>query len=820
MTRKIKFIIATLFVTGLLFLFPSHKAYADDAPSVTLTSQPISDTPTSIVDTSTVTVQTVQTKIDAAVSSLQSTSQASGDAIISAIQANVPNTDINAAISIATTQQPIATAVADATAKIQVAQQIIDSATVAVQIAQSAIAAVNTQTSIVDSATVVVESAQTNIIETTSQVESQTVVVATDNTNVVSAQATVESSTIQTTTNGITATVYNGSGLSPALPAPDTTPILTTTVPQISFNWGNGSVLGGPSDRVIVKFEGTITVPQEAVAVKYAVSSDDGSLMYIDGQLAISNWRDQGTSWSPYSPTYNTTTDKQQDFVIWYYENGGGASCTLGWLIWRADGTGYFTTPQANAFGTTITTTDPAAIEALSAAQQALTSDTADLNTLQQNLTIANENLTIAQQNLTTEQQNLTISQETSQASIQTADSIANNALVAVQDANVATGNAVTVTQDYYAKIAADKAAAEAALAAQQAANEKAAADKAQADAALSTLLAQQAAQAQAAHDAEIAAQQAANAKAEADAKAAQDAADKAAQDKLIADQKAAEAKAAADKAQADALAAQQAADAKAAQDKADADAKVQAAKDAQAAADAAKAEADAKAKAESDAKLEAQKAADEAAKKAQEEANAKAAADAAKAEADKLAAQQAADKKAAEDKAIADKAAVATIGVVPNNPSQLSDTVIKEAPKEALIPHIQQDKVGVENGGIEFFGTKSAPQVVGEDGKLTPPAPLPGSGLPIPADAITTKDTFIGQPGGTTFNAPDIAVPVIETPLPATLASVPGAQALNHAFVAMSNIGNDMSPVTRKKAKKILVATLVVAAIRRRFGK
>ena len=142
-------------------------------------------------------------------------------------------------------------------------------------------------------------------------------------------------------------------------------------------------------------------------------------------------------------------------------------------------------------------------------------------------------------------------------------------------------------------------------------------------------------------------------------------------------------------------------------------------------------------------------------------------------------------------------------------------------APADALVAHVQVDKPGVENGGIEFFGTKSAPQVVGEDGKLTPPAPPPGSGLPIPPEAITVTATFIGQPGGTTFNAPDIAVPVIETPVTGAIAAVPGVQVLNHAFVAMANIGNDMSPVTRKKAKKILVITAVlgqISQLRRRF--
>ena len=162
---------------------------------------------------------------------------------------------------------------------------------------------------------------------------------------------------------------------------------------------------------------------------------------------------------------------------------------------------------------------------------------------------------------------------------------------------------------------------------------------------------------------------------------------------------------------------------------------------------------------------------------------------------------------------------------LVPNSPDQLPESTPKLPPAEALVARVQVDKPGVENGGIEFYGTRSQPQVVGEDGKLTPPPPTPGSGDPIPPDAITTEDTFIGQPGGTTFNAPDIAVPVELVPVevPAALDVIPGAgeavQALNEAYVVLANIGNDMSPITRKKAKKILVITTVVAAVRRRFN-
>lgn len=185
-------------------------------------------------------------------------------------------------------------------------------------------------------------------------------------------------------------------------------------------------------------------------------------------------------------------------------------------------------------------------------------------------------------------------------------------------------------------------------------------------------------------------------------------------------------------------------------------------------------------------------------------------------------------------------------------DPNQLPDTTPKLPSAADLVPHIQVDKAGVTNGGIEFFGTKTQPQVIGEDGKLTPAPPAPGSGLPIPPDAITIEATFIGQPGGTTFNSPDVATPLeltyvcttvtkedgsevhidsdgiehsIEhcTFLPAALDVIPGAgeaiQAIGALYTDLANIGNDMSPTTRKKAKKILVATLVVAAVRRRFN-
>ena len=144
------------------------------------------------------------------------------------------------------------------------------------------------------------------------------------------------------------------------------------------------------------------------------------------------------------------------------------------------------------------------------------------------------------------------------------------------------------------------------------------------------------------------------------------------------------------------------------------------------------------------------------------------------------------------------------------------------EAPKvpnsSLLVPRVQVDQPGVLNGGIELYGTPAQPQVIGEDGKLTPAPPLPGSGGYLDPEAITTAETFIGQPGGMAFNSPDIAVPV--APIEINL-DIPGvgdaAQALANTYVALANVGSDMSPLTRKKAKKILVATIFVGAIMNR---
>jgi hypothetical protein len=108
-------------------------------------------------------------------------------------------------------------------------------------------------------------------------------------------------------------------------------------------------VCGNRYQNFIVKFTGQITVPSWFTQAYFAGYTDDGFRMYIDGELAINNWREQGTTWSSYSPVYDVTSDKVFDVEIWWYNGGGPGSYHLGWGIpggWTGAGCDYAGNPR------------------------------------------------------------------------------------------------------------------------------------------------------------------------------------------------------------------------------------------------------------------------------------------------------------------------------------------------------------------------------------------------------------------------------------------------------------------------------------------
>jgi hypothetical protein len=136
---------------------------------------------------------------------------------------------------------------------------------------------------------------------------------------------------------------------------------LTRTFPGIatpsgvicSGTWNSSSmqlpVCGNRYENFIVKFTGQITVPSWFTQTYFAGYTDDGFRMYVDGQLAVDNWVEQGTNWSDYSPVYDVSEDKTLDVEIWWYNGGGPGSYHLGWAIpggWTGAGCDYAGNPR------------------------------------------------------------------------------------------------------------------------------------------------------------------------------------------------------------------------------------------------------------------------------------------------------------------------------------------------------------------------------------------------------------------------------------------------------------------------------------------
>jgi hypothetical protein len=140
--------------------------------------------------------------------------------------------------------------------------------------------------------------------------------------------------------SGLQYTVYNLARVWPSIAVPDSV--------ICSGTWNSNSmqlpVCGNRYENIVVKFTGRITVPDNWTSTYFAGYTDDGFKMYIDGQLAISNWVEQGVRWSSYSPVYDVTTDKTFDVEIWWYNGGGPGSYHLGWAIpggWTGAGCDY-----------------------------------------------------------------------------------------------------------------------------------------------------------------------------------------------------------------------------------------------------------------------------------------------------------------------------------------------------------------------------------------------------------------------------------------------------------------------------------------------
>ena len=129
---------------------------------------------------------------------------------------------------------------------------------------------------------------------------------------------------------GLTAQVYNvlGQNNAPYIPQ-GASPVVTTNVSNINFQWGLGSVLGGPSEDVIVRFTGSIR-SDSTQDISFLATADDGTKLYIDGINITNDWYDKGGGGTTSDPI-SFTAGVPKTIELLYYENGGGANVFLHW---------------------------------------------------------------------------------------------------------------------------------------------------------------------------------------------------------------------------------------------------------------------------------------------------------------------------------------------------------------------------------------------------------------------------------------------------------------------------------------------------------
>ena len=104
---------------------------------------------------------------------------------------------------------------------------------------------------------------------------------------------------------------------------------LVRTDAVVNFNWGSGSPDPSISaDHFTAKWTGSVQ-PQFTEPYTFYTTTDDGVRLWVNGQLLIDHWIDQGpTEWSG---SISLAAQQRYNIEMDFYENGGGAVATLSW---------------------------------------------------------------------------------------------------------------------------------------------------------------------------------------------------------------------------------------------------------------------------------------------------------------------------------------------------------------------------------------------------------------------------------------------------------------------------------------------------------
>lgn len=123
---------------------------------------------------------------------------------------------------------------------------------------------------------------------------------------------------------------------------------VTRTDATVNFDWGGGSPHGTVGvDTFSARWTGKVEPLYTQTYTFYTVS-DDGVRLWVNGQLVIDKWIDQGpTEWSG---QIALTAGQRYDIRMEFYENGGGATAKL---LWSSPSQPKAVVPQSQLYPTT-----------------------------------------------------------------------------------------------------------------------------------------------------------------------------------------------------------------------------------------------------------------------------------------------------------------------------------------------------------------------------------------------------------------------------------------------------------------------------------
>jgi beta-glucosidase len=112
-------------------------------------------------------------------------------------------------------------------------------------------------------------------------------------------------------------------------------PVLTRIDEMIRFDWGDA----GPAPEIgennySVRWTGTLTMP-ETGEYDLGLRSDDGSRLWLDGELLVDNWGDHAAETKMGKVTL--VAGEAHDIRIDFYQSAGGSSILLGWHSRKED---------------------------------------------------------------------------------------------------------------------------------------------------------------------------------------------------------------------------------------------------------------------------------------------------------------------------------------------------------------------------------------------------------------------------------------------------------------------------------------------------